>query len=516
MPVRIHRGHVHRDPRALGPLSGGRRDQGWAVGAGEDDRDGVDLERLAGRPRVVDHLEVERGSGVRDDVIDAEHLPSGRERCGRRAERGPLPHRPDPLPDLELRAARAGGRADPGGEPVPGAGRHPRADPLRGVIDPEGTRDGRALDLERIGSVASARDAGDGGVLVGDPSVGGGLKRRIGDEVAVDPRVRDRRLAGRRHEGREAEALADRPQHGVMVDRVCHREPRLDRTAEEGGENVVVARMVGLVPGEDEKVVRAQRLEHGRNVVRQPRIASRRRAAVHVVAEVGNHERQFGELPVRDVERQVGVGPLVEMVQVPELRPRGVLARVEVVRPTGVGARPGQVLRVGPPPEAGHLAGVAEVLGGERRASHHARVARRALRAARPECDVVGLRRVSDGEGAREYDAARDHARDVRLGHDRVVRAVLHDDDDDVVERGSGRRGAPAHAGERGREGEPPAAPRARRARANRAWRARREAGARLLRHDREVLPPDGVAGFSARRGTVLRLSGDRHTAGSL
>ena len=75
--VRVHGGHVHGDGRALGAGHGRRGDHRCPVGAGEVDRDGVSLEHLAGRHGNVDHLEVERGAGIRDDIIGGDHLPGG-------------------------------------------------------------------------------------------------------------------------------------------------------------------------------------------------------------------------------------------------------------------------------------------------------------------------------------------------------------------------------------------------------------------------------------------------------
>ena len=98
--------------------------------------------------------------------------------------------------------ARAGGGPDPGGAAVAGAGRGHRAHPVGGVVDSEQTGVGGALDLERVGSVGPARDARDGGAVVGVPSGGGGLEGRVGDEVAIGPYAGDRPFARRGHEWR--------------------------------------------------------------------------------------------------------------------------------------------------------------------------------------------------------------------------------------------------------------------------------------------------------------------------
>ncbi len=215
-----------------------------------------------------------------------------------------------------------------------------------------------------------------------------------------------------------------------------------ERAGEHGQDAVALGEVV-LVPRQDEEPARTERGEPLRHVRGQPVVAHARagRRVVRVVSQVRDHEQERGHRIGADGALEVGKRARARGVEVRPVRPRRMLARVEP-RVAHGGPGRGQILAVGVPREALRLAGVPEVLARERRSFRRHAVVGHAHGRARPQGEVVGLRRVPHRVSVREYGTLGDEPGGERLRARPVVALVLHHDDEHVIEvRHPDRRG---------------------------------------------------------------------------
>src|ERR1039457_5849903 len=125
----------------------------------------------------------------------------------------------------------------------------------------------------------------------------------------------------------ETVSVLDSPQYVVVSD-VLRVFSRPDHLPHEDRGYLVALTAVVFVPGEDQQAVVGQcPADVPGEVFAQPGVASRHAAVVHVVAEVGDHERHGGKL--REVAAWEGRERLARRVRdVTEVGPRSVLTSV--------------------------------------------------------------------------------------------------------------------------------------------------------------------------------------------
>src|SRR5205823_14728631 len=152
----------------------------------------------------------------------------------------------------------------------------------------------------------------------------------------LPPDAADRRSRAGVPEPRQAPGVLDRSQEAVLVRRL--REPRaplhgrsererLDATASAG-----VARSL-VEDDEDDTATQLRRMQQRNDPRLQPGVAGGGRAVVHVVAEVGDDEREVGQPVPREVTRKPGErddtrAPRTRADDVAEVEERVVLLRV--------------------------------------------------------------------------------------------------------------------------------------------------------------------------------------------
>ena len=172
----------------------------------------------------------------------------------------------------------------------------------------------------------------------------------------------------------------------------------------------------------------------------QPGVAGGGRAVVHVVAEVGDDEREVGQPVPREVTRKPGErddtrAPRTRADDVAEVEERVVLLRVAAGRASGE-ARIREILGVGLPRFSSPLERVGEAA---RRDDAVGAIARDPLRRAGDEREIVRQARVGDGVVVRQRCVAAGECVERRRGGtagDLGRLVVLEHDEDDVREVG--------------------------------------------------------------------------------